>query len=254
MFLAGLAGCAQGAEPAFRVSDTVVIAPEGKPDANPSSKDDDGEKGDKENRRSNKDDGKRNDKDDKRSDDGDKGDKGDKDDGDDCEEGSNAAAKLAIDVTFLSPAGKTVSDATGLTFITGGGSIHENKVYDSSFWGTYPLYFVGTTMNFDVSLTNLKGKGKCGNKPIKKLEVDANSFVLGLDGSEGAAIGSPSEWKVDELAPGQTVVFEGVVSIGAQPSGLDVTRVRVYHNKNKKNPQAGLLKEHKAVWCPPDAE
>ena len=61
------------------------------------------------------------------------------------------AAKITASVSFLNPYGQTTADSTGITYRVGGWSHHENKIYPSAYWGTFPLYFVGTTMNFSVT-------------------------------------------------------------------------------------------------------
>jgi hypothetical protein len=157
-------------------------------------------------------------------------------------------ADLSTSIEFLAPALWTTTDALGTSF--GLGAPRDPAfIYPSSLWGTYPGYYIGQTMHFRVTLSNTADHG---NKTFK-LTVSAASNAVELDGSDGVAIGAPQQWSVDSLAPGQTQVLDGSVSItGANiPVGLDVTRITIQHPNQGGDPTAGIIKVQTGVWCPP---
>jgi hypothetical protein len=126
----------------------------------------------------------------------------------------------------------------------------EPKVYPSQYWGTFPLYFVGTSMNFLIALTNTAAKG---NKSFK-VRIEAVHRVLEASGALGAQLAPPQTWTVESLAPGETKTLPGSAFIPYDPnlpSGLDITKVRILHLNEGANSDAGLIKESVAVWCPP---
>lgn len=161
------------------------------------------------------------------------------------------ADKIQAQVSFLNPTGQTTTDGSGITYRVPawGWQSHEAKVYPSSYWGTFPMYFTGETMNFSVTLANTASNG---NKPFK-IRVRALNNVLETSGAAGMAIGPAQEWIVDSLRPGESRTVNGSVYIAphpSMPSGLDLTRVQILH-LNEGNQDAGLIKEVIAVWCPP---
>lgn len=161
------------------------------------------------------------------------------------------APKINASVEFLGNSGHTVTDHRGTTYIVGWWSFFEPKIYIEKFRGVYPLYFVGQNMRFKVTLANTAPKG---SKPFNVI-IEADNNVLETDGSSGQEIGPRQSWTVKDLRPGQTVVKEFSVYIDPGddlPSGLDVTKVRIRHDNNGANPDAALIKESIAVWCPPD--
>ena len=160
------------------------------------------------------------------------------------------AGKIQAHVDFLNPAGKTTTDAGGITYRSGGWSYREPKVYDKKFWGTFPLYFMGQSFQARVTVTNTAAKG---SKPFKVI-IEALHNVLETDGSTGVEIIPGQSWTIKELRPGQSVTkyISSYIPIDPDiPGGLDVTRVRIRHLNQGQNPDAGLIKESVAVWCPP---
>lgn len=163
------------------------------------------------------------------------------------------AGKIEATVSFLNPYGQTTTDSTGITYRAGGWAYHENKIYPSAYWGTFPLYFVGTTMSFSVSLTNTAANG---NKSFR-IRVQALNHVLETSGAMGMEIASPKEWIVESLAPGETKTLQGSIYIAPNPnlpSGLDITKIRILHLNEGQNADAGLIKEEVAIWCPPSLQ
>lgn len=158
--------------------------------------------------------------------------------------------KIQARVSFLTPTGQTVTDGSGITYRAGSWSYHESKVYPSRYWGTFPLYFVGQTMTFSVTLSNTAAQG---DKPFK-VRVEALNHVLETSGGLGMQLAPPQEWLVQDLRPGQSQTRQFSIYIApnpALPSGLDVTKVRILHLNEGANSDAGLIKEELAVWCPP---
>jgi hypothetical protein len=157
-------------------------------------------------------------------------------------------ADLGIAIEFLDPVLQTTTSAAGTDFGAYGQAPW--LVYPSDFWGTYPGYILGQTMDFTVTLTN---NAAPGTKPFK-LIVGADSRVLELDGSDGQQIGAPQQWKVDALVPGSTLVLQGSATISGDnlPAGLDVTHITI-SRRHGDEPTAGILKVQTGVWCPPPA-
>jgi hypothetical protein len=79
--------------------------------------------------------------------------------------------RLSTKVVFLKPAGSTVTNEFGIFYSTGGS---QAKIYAPEYWGTFPLYFAGTTMHFTLTVTNNVAQG---NKPYN-LRFRAISNVL----------------------------------------------------------------------------
>jgi len=163
------------------------------------------------------------------------------------------ADKLSISVEFLNPLGYTTTDETGIQYHYYGMVISEPKIYPPSTYGKqYPLYFVGGTMKFRVTLKNIAEKGA---KPFK-IRVNAVNYVMETTGYAGMIIAPGQDWVVQELRPGETKVVEGSIYIPYNPdmpSGLDVTKVRVFHLNNGADSNAAFIKEETATWCPPKA-
>ncbi|MBI4057320.1 MAG: hypothetical protein HY399_07220 [Elusimicrobia bacterium] len=158
--------------------------------------------------------------------------------------------KIQAQVSFLNPSGQTTTDATGITYVAGSWQSYEPKIYPPNYWGTYPLYFAGSIMNFSVTLTNTADQG---NKNLK-IRVQALNHVLNTDGTQGSPISSPQEWVVDSLRPGETRTLYNSIYVGSDPnlpSGLDTTKIRILHLNEGNNAEAGLIKEEVAIWCPP---
>ncbi|MBI4668162.1 MAG: hypothetical protein HY747_03075 [Elusimicrobia bacterium] len=164
---------------------------------------------------------------------------------------SGEAGKIETSVSFLDSSGYTTTDARGTHYNFYGMTFDEPKVYPSWTYGkNYPLYFIGNTMNFTVTMRNAASKGA---KPFK-IKVKALNNVLETDGSPGMSLAAPQEWIVEDLRPGESRVLSGSVYIAPDPnlpSGLDITKIRISHLNEGGNEDAGLIKEEIAVWCPP---
>jgi len=164
------------------------------------------------------------------------------------------ASKLEARVEFLHQRGYTVTDRFGIHYHFYGLVFSEPKIYPSYLHGIrYPLYFLGQTMRFRVHLKNTSKKG--GKK--FKVRVNAVNYVLETSGFSGQVIAPGQDWIVKDLRPGEKRVLKGEIYISPDqnlPSGLDVTKVRIFHLNNGSNTNAGFIKEATAVWCPPDMQ
>jgi hypothetical protein len=167
----------------------------------------------------------------------------------DTTDGTGEAAKLDVSIQFLAPQLTTIVSDQGTDFV--GVFFDHSLTYPPSLYGSYPGYFIGTTMRFQVTITNTTTNG---NKTFKLTVRAASNAINSPDGSDGVAIGTPQEWSVTDLGPGQTQVITGQVDLTGSdiPIGLDVTRISVFH-PNDGAPTAGLIKVQTGVWCPPPA-
>lgn len=163
------------------------------------------------------------------------------------------ASKITASVEFLGNSGHTITDHRGTTYVVGWWSFFEPKIYIEKYRGVFPLYFVGQHMRFKVTVANTAEKGA---KPFN-VAIEADNHVLETDGAKGPEIGGRQSWLIKDLRPGQTQTKEFSVYIDPSadlPSGLDVTTIRIKHANAGANPDAGLIKESIAVWCPPDQD
>ncbi|MBI4052392.1 MAG: hypothetical protein HY400_07790, partial [Elusimicrobia bacterium] len=137
------------------------------------------------------------------------------------------ADKIQAQVNFHDQAGYTTTDASGIYYHFGSNLLSEPKIYPSWTYGIeYPLYFVGSTMRFSVTLTNTSTQG---NKSFK-IRIQALNHAMETDGALGMELAPPQEWIVESLKPGETKTLEGSVYIAPNPdlpSGLDVTKIRI---------------------------
>lgn len=158
--------------------------------------------------------------------------------------------QIKAEVIYKDPYGHTTTDYRGIYYHVYGRVFHEPKIYPSWTYGKkYPLYFMGLPMRFEVHLTNTMRKG--GKK--FRLRIQAVNYVMETSGFAGQIIAPGQEWIVESLLPGETKVVHGEILIPTAdlPSGLDVTKIRIFHLNNGKNQSAGFIKEETAVWCPP---
>ena len=159
--------------------------------------------------------------------------------------------KLDVRVEFLDQRGFTTTDISGITYHVYGWEFHEAKIYPPSTYGKeYPLYFMGETMRFKVLLTNTAEKG---SKSFK-IRVNAVNYVMETTGFGGQVLAPAQDWIVPALGPGETQILQGEIRIPNDPtlpSGLDLTKVRIYHLNNGENTGAAFIMEETATWCPP---
>jgi len=159
---------------------------------------------------------------------------------------------LEYSIEYLHPLGETITGATGLTFLPfAGGFAFLATLLPERYFGSYPLYFSGGTMEYRVYITNL------GPRTFKNLSVTAVQEYLNPSGEAGDEIdpGVKDTWFVETLGSEETVVLSGdfvIPLIGI--SGLDQTHLVIRHKPQRSrgdgkgqiiidDPQAG-------IWCP----
>lgn len=158
-------------------------------------------------------------------------------------------------VEYLNPLGVTTVDEAGITFapFNSSPSFLADDIPEEYF-GDYPLYFSGDTVNFRVHIKNLD------RRTYRNLLVLVQQEFFNKDGGVGEAFGQPAlnEWFIEELAPGQEVILKGSVKItGVSGSGLDQTHLQILHwpqNSPQTSINGGgqiILDDAQAgIWCP----
>ena len=162
---------------------------------------------------------------------------------------------LEVEIDFSGEFGETVTDDTGTHYYYGGGEMHEDKVYPSEYWGTFPLYFFGTEVGVTVTARNN------GPRRRTKLVIRTEAYVLLTDGSNGAGLAEPRDI-VLEIERGETITVDFSFTAEYRPDveglegGLDRFVVKVLHvNQGRgKDGEAGLIMEKEAVFCPPEPD
>jgi len=159
-------------------------------------------------------------------------------------------------IEYLNPLGVTIVDETGIFYdpFDFGSSHDEFTILPANYFGSYDLYFVGSTVQFRVHITNT------GSRTYKNLLIRTQQELLNPLGGAGTPFPEPNdnEWFVRSLGPGKTVVLEGsVVPSGDIPSGIDQTHLQIIHldNSSKAHERKGsgriLLDDPQAgLWCP----
>jgi hypothetical protein len=165
---------------------------------------------------------------------------------------------ITWNIEYLDEWGRTFVDAAGGHFYhdrcCGGFRTDDPSwVYPKEIWGQYPMYYIGTTMRYRITLTN--------NSPRSyvNIRVVAIQEYLTDDGTWGEWISpeAAKDWYVRELRGNQTMVFEGSLYIpwGAH-GGLDQTHLQVQHwdhGNAKPGPGSVIIDDaHAAIWCPPE--
>lgn len=148
--------------------------------------------------------------------------------------------KLEFTVTYLDPQGRTVADDQGIHYhhevlsqqsgITPVWVTHESKILPEKYFGSYPLYYSGQTMRYQIRLSNT------GNRSLKRITVVAIQEYLNASGEVGVRIGPDAvrDWFVPRLKKGESVTLEGSILIPVLgESGLDQTHIQVF--KSRKN-------------------
>ena len=132
---------------------------------------------------------------------------------------------LQYSIEQLEPKGITTADSLGITFdpFDFGWSFLPT-VLPSKYFGDYPLYFTGETMNFKVHIKNT------GKRTFRNLKIIAIQEFLNPDGGKGENIGSGNmqDWFLSYLGPGEEVTLDGVFEIPlVGESGLDQTHLQI---------------------------
>ncbi|MHC4503031.1 MAG: hypothetical protein ACYTFI_06990 [Planctomycetota bacterium] len=164
-------------------------------------------------------------------------------------------SRLEVDIVFSRAFGETVTDEEGIHYYFEGTAAHEDKVYPSEYWGTFPLYFFGTEVGVTVTLRNLGPRAKI------KARVRTEAYVLLTDGSNGAVLAEPQE--IDVVVTRDEAVtidasFTAQYTAGVE-SGLDRFVVKVLHpneageiSDTVSEDDPALITVAEGVFCPPD--
>ena len=162
---------------------------------------------------------------------------------------------LQYSIEYLDPKGITTVGPTGIIFAPFSDSATQDPtILPLRYFGSYPLYFTNSTMNFVVHLKNVS------QRTYQNLLVTASQEFLNADGGWGAPFPSSyiSDWSVDELKPEQYITLSGSLSIpDLSASGIDQTHLQILHwdgsGKAQENIGSGrvILDDSQAgIWCP----
>jgi hypothetical protein len=154
--------------------------------------------------------------------------------------------------------GRTVADANGLTYYHDrlGGDIQfdYSKVMPQQYWGVYPMYYLGTTMRYTVTVSN-----ESPDRTYQHLRVVAIQEYFTEDETWGERMGpdAAKDWYVPQLGPGESVVLEGSMWISENMrAGIDQTHIQVQHwnpGSGQPGPGSVIIDDAKAaLWCPPE--
>lgn len=142
-------------------------------------------------------------------------------------------AQLEYEIVYKDDYGKLVIDESGETYyFNWGWTWHIPGDFPEELYGTYPVYFIGREIVYEIHLRNV------GQRTFKNLMVVAAQEYLYVDSgdvSKGDPLPGESsqQWFVDELRAGDEVVLVGKYNAprGTYP-GLDRTHLKVMHWSN----------------------
>ena len=100
--------------------------------------------------------------------------------------------EVNISIHFSLDLGDTITDEDGTHFFFFGLEEHiYDRIYIPAYWGTYPLYFFGTSVGVTVTVTNEgPSNDEIPAKPALML-ISIRKFILNTDGSNGPEISDP---------------------------------------------------------------
>lgn len=159
--------------------------------------------------------------------------------------------QLAVDITFFGQYGETVTDENGTHYYIRGQASHEDKVYPSEYWDTFPLYYFNTSVGVTVTVTNHGPRAKA------KLRIRTEAYLLRTDGTSGPALTAPRELDI-EVNRGETRSIDASFVVEYSPqleSGLDRFLVKVSHPNaggGPGNEDPALILVREGVFCPPE--
>ena len=161
---------------------------------------------------------------------------------------------LQYSVKYLEPKGVTTVDDYGITFkpfFFVWSFLPE--ILPAKYFGDWPLYFAGETMNFKVYLKNT------GKRTFRNLKIIAIQEFLNPEGGKGENIGDNNltDWFLSYLGPGEEIIFDGTFEIPlVGESGLDQTHLLISHWKDGDNVSGDnggriIVDDFQAgIWCP----
>ena len=161
---------------------------------------------------------------------------------------------LQYSVKYLEPKGVTTVDDYGITFkpfFFVWSFLPE--ILPAKYFGDWPLYFTGETMNFKVHLKNT------GKRTFRNIKIIAIQEFLNHDGGKGENIGSNNvqDWFLSRLGSGEEIILDGIFEIPlVGESGLDQTHLQILHypdsaSINDKGAGRVIIDDFQAgIWCP----
>ena len=159
--------------------------------------------------------------------------------------------QLEVEITFTDEAGETVTDETGTYYKANGIVRHEDKVYPSEYWGTFPLYYFGQEVGITVTVRNNGPRAKA------KILIRTEAYLLKTDGSSGGELTPPRDIEIT-VHRGETKTIGAGFTVDQTPtseSGLDRFLVKVLHVNQGGGPgneEPGLIMVKEGIFCPPD--
>jgi hypothetical protein len=139
------------------------------------------------------------------------------------------AAPIQVEVVYLHAPGVLTIDEGGATYYFPAWNwvYHAGRVYDESYYGVYPVYFIGQTMVYEIHIKNTS------NRTYRNLKVVATQeyhLANGADYGEPLPGDGTQEWFIEKLAPHEEIVLTGehYASYETLP-GLNQTHVQIYH-------------------------
>lgn len=159
--------------------------------------------------------------------------------------------QYSVDISFSGEYGKTYTNAQGTTYTFWGYSIFEPQIYPEKYWGVFPLYFWGTTVGVNVTITNH------GPRNRMKVRIIREVYTLHTDGSNGVALIQPQAMEFS-LKRGETKTINAsfvAQYVAGADSGLDRFLVKVLHvNSGQGNgsEEPALIDVKEGIFCPPE--
>jgi hypothetical protein len=169
------------------------------------------------------------------------------------------ARPLEIEIVYLNPPGTLTIDETGETyyFPVWDFTWHVDREYEEQYYGTYAIYFIGQTLEFEIRIRNTYNRTY---RNLKVVAIQEYHLAPGTEYGERMPGDSVDEWFIERLGPGEEVVLRGEHYAGPSTvPGLNQTHVQVFHWSNDQgrggdgegpgrlfwdDPEAG-------VYCPP---
>jgi hypothetical protein len=173
------------------------------------------------------------------------------------------AKPIEVEVIYLDPPGTLTIDETGMVYHFPAWNLtyQVSREYDEEFYGIYPVYFIGQTLEFEVRIRNTSNRTY---RNLKVVAIQEYHLAPGTEYGEAMPGDSVEEWYVEELGPGGEVVLLGRhhAVLGTVP-GLNQTHVQIFHWSNGNQISLGEWRGGGApgrlfwddpeagVYCPP---
>ena len=119
------------------------------------------------------------------------------------------AAPIQVKIVYQNAPGILTIDERGATyyFPAWNWTVSEGGVYDESYYGTYPVYFIGQAMTFEVHIKNTSSRTY---RNLKVVATQEYHLATGASYGELMPGDSVQEWFVEKLGPNEELVLTGV--------------------------------------------